>query len=221
MRLLIIRHGDPNYALDALTDYGKVQADALSKVMKDLPIDKIYSSTMGRAKETASYTAKALDMPVTTLHWTREIHLPGVFDEDRGQDVAVWNLPPWRLKATESHPEGWYNAPELSPPTAENVLNEITEGWQEFLNDYGIQKQDGIYVSTRDLPTGNTLLFCHHGFGLALLSVILELPFTFMWRNFDLHTTSVTTIDFQLYKDKVNFRIKEVGATGHLHGLKR
>ncbi len=130
MRLHIIRHGDPNYELDALTEYGKIQAEALAKRLVTLPVEEIYSSPMGRARETASYTATALGMPISILNWTREVGLPGMYaDAESTSKLAVWNLPPDRLKAAESHPEGWINAPELSPPKAFEVFSEIETGW--------------------------------------------------------------------------------------------
>ena len=53
MKLLIIRHGDPDYTTDSLTEKGLIQAEAVGKRMFDAGIDRIFSSPMGRASMSA------------------------------------------------------------------------------------------------------------------------------------------------------------------------
>ena len=59
MRLIMVRHGEPNYVDDCLTETGKKQAEAAAERLMLEPIDEIYSSPNGRAHNTAEYTAKA------------------------------------------------------------------------------------------------------------------------------------------------------------------
>ena len=74
MLLFYIRHGQPIYDPDSLTELGQKQADALAKRLKNSNIDVIYSSTSGRAMQTAKATAKALNMDIIPLDWAHEIH---------------------------------------------------------------------------------------------------------------------------------------------------
>ena len=60
MRLLFIRHGDPDYANDTLTEQGKIEAKLLSDVIGDFEIDDIYVSPLGRARDTAEYSLRVL-----------------------------------------------------------------------------------------------------------------------------------------------------------------
>jgi len=60
MRILFVRHGNPNYELDALTELGHKQADACAERLSHEGIERIFSSTCGRALETAAYTAKKI-----------------------------------------------------------------------------------------------------------------------------------------------------------------
>ena len=58
MKLLLIRHGDPNYEADCLTDKGKKQAEFLSqRLILTEQIQEIYTSPMGRAIQTAQFTS--------------------------------------------------------------------------------------------------------------------------------------------------------------------
>ena len=50
MRLLFIRHGDPDYEHDCLTHKGIQEAKLLSERMKRETMDHIYVSPMGRAQ---------------------------------------------------------------------------------------------------------------------------------------------------------------------------
>ncbi len=60
MRLIFIRHGDPDYVNDTLTDQGKIEAKLLADVIGDFGIDDIYVSPLGRARATAEYSLRAL-----------------------------------------------------------------------------------------------------------------------------------------------------------------
>ena len=53
MRLIFIRHGDPDYKNDSLTDRGKIEAQALVERVSSWEVDKFFCSPLGRARETA------------------------------------------------------------------------------------------------------------------------------------------------------------------------
>ncbi len=73
MRLILVRHGHPDYARDCLTELGHIQAKQAAERLKDEGIEKIYSSSCGRAYETASYTAAMLNLSVSKLDFMREL----------------------------------------------------------------------------------------------------------------------------------------------------
>ena len=53
MQFLIIRHGDPDYVHDSLTEKGFREAELLARRLKKEGVDKIYVSPLGRAAATA------------------------------------------------------------------------------------------------------------------------------------------------------------------------
>ena len=55
MKLLFIRHGDPDYTIDSLTEKGWKEAEFLSEKIAALDVRDFYVSPLGRAKDTASY----------------------------------------------------------------------------------------------------------------------------------------------------------------------
>lgn len=60
MKLLIVRHGDPDYTIDSLTEKGWREARYLAQKLSKLEIKDFYVSPLGRAKDTASCTLKKM-----------------------------------------------------------------------------------------------------------------------------------------------------------------
>ncbi|KAK4538698.1 hypothetical protein CDCA_CDCA19G4723 [Cyanidium caldarium] len=118
MRLLIIRHADPEYADDSITAAGRAQAEALADRLRQAHrqarprIAHIYSSPMGRARITAQITADALGLPVEVEAWTRELT-----HWSRGRDPtapharageggpALWDTPGEQWRAQQGQQE--------------------------------------------------------------------------------------------------------------------
>ena len=60
MKLVIVRHGDPDYSIDSLTEKGWKEAEYLSERLSKLEVKDFYVSPLGRAKDTASFTLKKI-----------------------------------------------------------------------------------------------------------------------------------------------------------------
>ena len=72
MKLLLIRHGDPDYEHDSLTEKGWREASLLSERMERTPVDAFYVSPLGRAKDTASLTLRSLHRRAEIKDWLQE-----------------------------------------------------------------------------------------------------------------------------------------------------
>ncbi len=80
-----------------LTDLGRRQAELTAGYLQNIPADRIYSSDLSRAYETACVTAKVKNMPVTQSPALREIDA-GRWEEktftelrrDFAQDFSLW-----------------------------------------------------------------------------------------------------------------------------------
>ena len=72
MKLLFIRHGDPDYTIDSLTEKGWKEAEFLSEKIAALDVRDFYVSPLGRAKDTASCTLKKNGRTATECKWLRE-----------------------------------------------------------------------------------------------------------------------------------------------------
>lgn len=72
LKLLIIRHGEPDYSIDSLTEKGWREAEFLAERMAKTKIDHFYCSPLGRAKDTAQPTLQKLNREAEILPWLRE-----------------------------------------------------------------------------------------------------------------------------------------------------
>ena len=73
MRIVFVRHGHPNYEKDCLTELGHRQAAAAAERLRHEGVEKIYSSTCGRAFETAQHLGDVIGLPVEGCDFMREI----------------------------------------------------------------------------------------------------------------------------------------------------
>ena len=72
MRILLIRHAEPDYTIDSLTPKGRVEAELLSRRMIRYDIRDFYVSPLGRARDTAACTLDKLNRKAEILPWLHE-----------------------------------------------------------------------------------------------------------------------------------------------------
>ena len=104
MRILIIRHGDPDYEHDTLTEKGHREAKLLADRLKDEKIDYFYSSPLGRAKDTCMYVARAhgREQDVIVKDWLKEFGCHLFLPSGRERGI------PWDMLTDE-----WVDNPQM------------------------------------------------------------------------------------------------------------
>ena len=227
MRFLIIRHGDPDYEHDSLTERGFREAEALGEWLGSRRIDHIYASPLGRAQRTAEPTAKAHGLEIETLDWLREF--PAAVDppyKEFGVDAPVghcpWNMLPqfWTKQEDFYRPDRWDKNPLYADGKVQQVVSRIDEGWNELTSKWGYHRNGQIYDIDRDADRGAVVaLFCHLGLGNALLSRITGAALPFVWQTMFLPTSSVTTVYTEVYPwypDQCHMRVIGLGDVSHL-----
>ena len=74
MRLLFVRHGDPDYEQDTLTERGRIEAQLLSDRLVKTDAAGFFQSPKGRARATAAYTLEKTGREAVTLEWLAEFN---------------------------------------------------------------------------------------------------------------------------------------------------
>lgn len=196
MLLYIIRHGDPIYDPDTLTELGKQQAQALGHRLTVHGFDKIYSSPNGRAIETAEPTCKALGKDAEILPWASESLLwNSLSDPDVGWtfqgDVTAIKTP-----AMTAYDSRWYEDDAFKKANApKEAFDRVVKGADELLSRHGYVREGLLYRVERHSDE-RVALFCHQGVGLTVLSHILAIPPCLFWTSFDITHTGVSIVHF-------------------------
>ena len=76
MKLLLVRHAEPDYEHDSLTEKGWREACFLARRLAQIPAKAYYVSPLGRARDTASLTLKAVNRTAEECLWLREFDAP-------------------------------------------------------------------------------------------------------------------------------------------------
>lgn len=199
MLLYIVRHGDPIYVTDTLTERGKLQAEAVGKRIAASKIDRIFSSPMGRAKETAAPACRLLGLEMNIEDWTHEIQDERLtpFPDGKRKSVSVIQNTYYRENGNINlNYEDSLKCQGFNESGMDKALKYIEENGKNFLERLGYKEENGIYRIL--YPNEEKVaLFCHRAFGEAWLSILLHIPVHMMWSSFSYTHTGVTVLEFK------------------------
>ena len=209
MLLYLIRHGDPIYDPDSITELGKRQAQALVPRLTPLGFDKIYVSPMIRARQTAEPTCKALNMIPEVKEFLSEEALfsqtccPLPTDDGTVRNRWMFHQHPTNYRTAESYhmTDNWHTLPAFKDcPAAKPAYDAFCRETDLFTKQLGFtRKGDRYEIGT--VPFNRVAVFCHQGVGLTLLSHLLSIPPQVMWSSFDITHTGITVLDFKEYEN--------------------
>lgn len=192
MRILFVRHGEPDYARDCLTDEGRRQAEACAERLAGEDISEIYASPCGRALETAKCTARRLGLPVVILDYMREITWGGDGIPNKGHP---WTLGDWMLEeGFDFAANDWREHPYFSGNAATACCDMIEARFDAFLATHGYRHDGGRFLC--EGGTDKTVaLFSHGGSGACALAHLLALPFPYVASVMPYDFTSIIAVD--------------------------
>ena len=216
MRLIIIRHGDPDYEHDSLTEKGIKEATLLAKRLKGEKIDRAYASPLGRAALTAKIGLSKTSLTPTTLAWLREFDSTAIH-EDQSDVTWDWLPSEWTKDPRFYSIDTWMendifkNSPDLKP-----LYDERINGLDQLLLENGYQRCGRNYAVVRE--NRDTLaLFCHFGVMCVLLSHLINCSPMVLWHGFVCQPTGVTILSTEeREKGIASWRISTFGDVSHL-----
>lgn len=218
MRLLIIRHGDPDYAIDGLTERGKREAELLADRLCRENISKIYCSPLGRARLTAKPTLERLGTDAEICDWLEEFNAP-VKLPYLDKPTRPWDLRPAFANGQEGlyRPDKWQEVDFIKNSGAYQRYLEVCESLDKTLEKHGYRRREYIYEAVR--PNHDTVaFFCHYGLTCVLLSHLMNCSPYSPWQHICTAPTSVTTVYTEEREEGVaHFRAAAIGDTSHLY----
>ena len=217
MRILLIRHAEPDYTVDSLTPKGRIEAELLSRRMVRYDIRDFYVSPLGRARDTADYTLKALGRTAEVLPWLAEFR-GRCIDPESGRKRLPWDLPPrlWSALPGAWDIGHWTEAPLFAEGDVPQIWQETVEGTKALLARYGFTKDGPVWRgggNTRD----TIALFCHFGISMAVLSVLTDCSPLVLWhRTLTLPSSVSEVVTEERVRGEVSFRVTRLGDISHL-----
>ena len=241
MRLIFVRHGEPDYVNDTLTEKGWREAELLSERISKWNVTKFYCSPLGRAKDTASCTLKKMNRTAETLDWIKEFFYP-IDDPVTGRHGVPWDFVPscWSDDPLMFDSRQWVNAqiPGQNPMIA-SAYQSVCQNMDELLSSYGYQRKNHYYqmpdaeerfisstvspsdlspiVNVQNTETTCLVFFCHLGITCIILSHLLNIPFQSLVHGIFLPTTSITVLNSEeRWGKEAYFRAQAMGDVHHL-----
>ena len=220
MRILLIRHAEPDYSIDSLTPKGWREAELLSQRLIKYDIKDFYVSPLGRARDTASCTLKKLGREAEVLPWLREFR--GCYpDPETGKRRLSWDLMPkvWSGDPAASDAREWVNHPLYAGGNVKEIWEEAIQGADELMARYTFRKEDGVWRCEKNTPD-TIALFCHFGISMVMLGYLIDVSPMQLLHRFFTHPSSVTElITEERIPGEVVFRVSKLGDLTHLESV--
>ena len=218
MKILIIRHGDPDYTIDSLTETGWLEAELLAERLGRLNVKAFYVSPLGRARDTASLTLKKMGRSAEECLWLREfavqIQKPG-----REKSNCVWDWLPadWTGEEKYFDRKQWSATEIMAEAQAGKEADWVIGEFDRLLAKHGYRRNGEYYLA--DAANEDTLvLFCHFGVECIMLSHLLNISPMLLWHGLCAAPASVTTVvTEERRKGIASFRMTAFGDTSHLY----
>lgn len=215
MKIIFIRHGDPDYENDCLTNEGAQQAQALAEYMKGIHVDNVYSSPFGRAYLTA--TACYPKEKVVVLDWLKEFYGSPTLQDGTVQ-CCTWDFFPEYM---DEHSylydkEKYLHSSELASAGATEKYVDTIAQFDRLLAQHGYQRQGNCYKVT-DSNTKTIVCFCHFGLMSVLMSRLMNTSYVLLAQHMCASPSSITTfVSEERQQGVAHFRCLGYGTTPHL-----
>jgi probable phosphoglycerate mutase len=218
MKLVIIRHGDPDYTIDSLTERGWKEAGLLSDRVSKMEVKAFYVSPLGRVRDTASITLKKMNREAKVLPWLREFEAP-IIDPVTGEERIPWDWLPadWTKEEAFYDRKLWHTVPVMQSANVGKEAEAVCAGLDELLKEHGYEHEGKLFRAVS--PNSDTIvLFCHFGVECIILSHLLGISPMLLWHGFCAAPTSVTTLITEERREGIAyFRMSAFGDTSHLY----
>lgn len=218
MRLLLVRHAEPDYSVDSLTPRGRWEAELLSRRLSRLKnVEGWFCSPLGRARDTAAPTLQKVGAEAETLFWLHEFRGRAV-DPDTGAERLAWDFPP---RMVERYPDlyradAWLTSPPFAGTDTPRIWRETREGLAALLGRWHYTR-DGSVWRCPDNHRGVIVCVCHFGIAMAVCADLLGISPVALWQGMCMRPASVTSlVTEERVKGEVWWRCEALGDTSHL-----
>lgn len=221
MNIYIVRHAEPDYVRDSLTEKGWREAELLSRRLEKIPGKAYYVSPLGRARDTASLTLQKVGAEAIVCDWLQEFHKGYATAPEFHPQGLGWDLLPQELAKDPRYydPEKWVQAPAYASSGIAQCYQEVIRCFDAVLERHGYRREGNLYRVTQ-ANTDNLFFFCHFGVECVLLSRLLHCSPVALWHHTVALTSSVTIVTSEERREgTAAFRMSRFGDLSHLEAV--
>lgn len=218
MRILIVRHGDPNYEINSLTEVGWKEAELAAERISKLDVKEFYLSPLGRAQDTASCTLKKMNRTGITYEWLREFS-PRIHRPDKDITKICWDWLPqdWTIEQKYYDLNTWADTPIMQEGNVRAEYEWVCKEVDNVLEKHGYKRENNYY-RVEQPNTDTIVFFCHFGVECAILSHLLNVSPMILWHGFCAAPASITTVyTEERRKGIASWRVSAFGDISHLY----
>lgn len=217
MEIIIVRHAEPNYAIDSLTEKGWREAELLSNRISKWDVKDFYVSPLGRAKDTAKATLAKMNREAQTLDWLQEFRGEVDYQHTSGGN-RCWDLRPsdWTKEPGLYDKEDWIHVPLMQTRNVPEEYTWVTTELDKLLAKHGYV-HEGNHFKVMNSNHDRIVLFSHYGVSCVLLAHILGISPVMFWQAFVMQPSSVTSLITEEREEGMAiFRLRMYGDISHL-----
>ena len=222
MRIIFVRHGHPDYEKDCLTELGHLHGEAGAGRLKDEPIDRIYSSSNGRAYETALHICEKKGLPFTEkFDFMRELDWSPL---DGTRDWVIYN--PWSVSermVEKNEPilrSDWRECEGFTKSHLVAEVEKASKGFDGFLETLGY-KREGNYYRINKATDETIVVVSHGGSSSAVIGHLFNLNIAFVCNVFRWDYTAICEVDFHGKDGElISPRFGITNDSRHIQGIK-
>lgn len=219
MRIVFIRHGDPDYSIDSLTKTGWYEAELVGERLKNIQADAVYCSPLGRAKDTMKPYLEKTGKTAQICDWLEEFAYCKVIDPTTNKERHFWDFKPEFLDENQElfDRNAWREVDFVKTSEVPKTTDYVFSQFDECLKKHGYERC-GTYYKVLEENHKTLFFFCHFGIEALLLSHLFNTSPQAISHNFIALPTSVTTlISEEREQGKAYFRCQAFGDTSHLY----
>lgn len=240
MRLIFVRHGDPDYKNDNLTEKGKREVALLTeRICKWKNITEFFSSPLGRARATGEPALKRMNREAEICNWLQEF--PTWHESKTGEKLRTWDIMPEDFFSNPDFfsKDKWCHNDYMGEMIPKRY-QEVCDGIDSILTRYGYERnKNGLYDVKNPVPNHNwsepieqyhlksikddypeektLVFFCHLGVTFTIIAHLTGLSPMQLWQGFYIAPTSITILNSEeRVSGKAAFRVERMGDTNHL-----
>ena len=217
MKLIFIRHGEPDYVKDSLTEKGFREAALLAKRAAAWQVKDVYCSPLGRARDTAAPSLAAWGKEAAVHDWLMEF--PGwIVNPFDGRKRIPWDFMPnyWTREPLYFDREHWIDAPLMQTGDVKEKWEEAIRGLDGILAAHGYERENDWY-RVREGNEDTLVFFCHLGISCVLIAHLIGVSPMILWHGVFMPPSCVNILQTEEREEgKASFRIRALADTAHL-----